>query len=98
MSENKEACQIAGSVFALTERERDVLRLVSEGWTNKAVARELDLCESTIKAHMGRIMRVLGCTNRTQAALLGFCIDRKLHDHAAQLITRMIDKPGHRAY
>lgn len=55
----------------LTERERDVLRGLCEGLSNKAIARNLDLSEATIKLHVKTLYRRLGVANRTQAALLG---------------------------
>ena len=54
----------------LTPRERDVLACVCRGMSNKAIARELDLAEKTVKTHVGHILSKLGVTDRTQAALL----------------------------
>ena len=54
---------------ALTERETEVLKLVARGWANKQVARELFVEEKTVKAHVSGILRKLGVTSRTQAAL-----------------------------
>jgi DNA-binding NarL/FixJ family response regulator len=53
----------------LTPRQRDVLRLLSEGKTNKLICRELDLSESTVKTHLASIFRRLGATSRTQAVV-----------------------------
>ncbi|CAA0099279.1 Transcriptional regulatory protein DegU [Starkeya nomas] len=53
----------------LTERQAAVWRLLQHGHSNKVIARELSMCESTVKVHMRQIMRKLGATNRTQAAL-----------------------------
>jgi DNA-binding NarL/FixJ family response regulator len=53
----------------LSERERDVLRLVGEGLANKLIARKLQISEKTVKAHLTRVFRELGVTDRTQAAL-----------------------------
>ncbi|WP_245547074.1 LuxR C-terminal-related transcriptional regulator [Nocardia brevicatena] len=55
---------------ALTPRERDVLALVAIGATNADIADELGMRESTVKAHVSRILIALGVTNRVQAALL----------------------------
>ena len=55
----------------LTERQAAVWRLLQRGHSNKVIARELDMCESTVKVHMRQIMRKLGAANRTQAALCG---------------------------
>jgi DNA-binding NarL/FixJ family response regulator len=58
-----------GSKLALTERQRAVLRCLHEGKSNKMIARELDMRESTVKVHVRSILRKLGAINRTQAAL-----------------------------
>ena len=54
---------------ALTGRETEVLKLVARGWANKQVARELFVEEKTVKAHVSSILRKLGMSSRTQAAL-----------------------------
>jgi DNA-binding NarL/FixJ family response regulator len=53
----------------LTMRQRRVLELLSTGLSNKRIARELDISEITVKAHVSAIFRKLGVTNRTQAGL-----------------------------
>jgi len=52
----------------LTERQRDVLRLLAAGMSNKQICRELDLGEGTIKVHIAAIYRTLDVANRTEAA------------------------------
>lgn len=51
----------------LTPRERDVLGHLSQGLTNKEIARNLGLKEVTVKIHLKGVFRKLGATNRTQA-------------------------------
>ncbi|HSK39403.1 MAG TPA: response regulator transcription factor [Arenibaculum sp.] len=53
----------------LTQREREVLGYLEKGWSNKEIARALELQEVTIKLHIRGICRKLGAKNRTQAAL-----------------------------
>jgi DNA-binding NarL/FixJ family response regulator len=53
----------------LSAREREVLGLLVEGLPNKLIARRLEISEKTVKAHLTRIFRELGVTDRTQAAL-----------------------------
>jgi DNA-binding NarL/FixJ family response regulator len=52
-----------------SDRERQVLEFLREGRPNKFIARELQLSEATIKVHIKTLLRKIGCTNRTQAAI-----------------------------
>jgi DNA-binding NarL/FixJ family response regulator len=51
----------------LTDRQMDVLRCVIQGKPNKTIARELDISEGTVKAHLSSVMHALGARNRTEA-------------------------------
>lgn len=53
----------------LSDRQLTVLALVAEGKPNKQIARELEISEKTVKAHLTAIFIALGVTDRTQAAL-----------------------------
>jgi DNA-binding NarL/FixJ family response regulator len=53
--------------YGLTKREREILRLVSEGRSNGEVARKLWVTEQTVKFHLSNIYRKLGVANRTEA-------------------------------
>lgn len=55
---------------SLTERERQVLKGLTESKSNKEIARDLDLSEPTVKLHVKTLYRKIGAANRTQAALL----------------------------
>jgi DNA-binding NarL/FixJ family response regulator len=53
----------------LTDREREVLRLVGRGLSNKEIGRQLGISEKTVKAHLGAAFQRIGVRDRTQAAL-----------------------------
>ena len=53
----------------LTPREVEVLRLVGAGKANKRIAEELQISERTARTHVSNILRKLGLSSRTQAAL-----------------------------
>lgn len=55
---------------SLTDREREVLRLIAHGESNKAIARTLALTVGTVKGYVSAIFEKLGVSSRTQAALL----------------------------
>jgi NarL family two-component system response regulator LiaR len=54
----------------LTPREVEVLRLVTEGFANKQIARRLVITEKTVKSHVSSILHKLGVADRTAAAVL----------------------------
>lgn len=56
-------------VDSLTDRESEVLKLVAKGLTNKEIAFELRIGETTVKTHVGNILVKLDVQSRTQAAL-----------------------------
>ena len=55
--------------LALTGRQIEVLTLVMEGKSNKAISRQLDVAEHTVKNHVTAIFRALNVTNRTEAVI-----------------------------
>jgi DNA-binding NarL/FixJ family response regulator len=55
--------------LGLTERQVDVLALMMQGKSNKAICRRLDLAEPTVKNHVTAILKALGVSNRTEAVL-----------------------------
>jgi len=55
----------------LTAREREVLQLVSQGLSNKLIARELQVSEHTVKFHVSSIFAKLGAASRTEAISRG---------------------------
>lgn len=57
------------AVDLLTDREREVLQLVAEGLTNKAIASQLHISDHTVKFHINSIMTKLGAQSRTEAVV-----------------------------
>lgn len=53
----------------LSNREIEVLKLVSVGMFNKEIGKRLDISERTVKNHMSNIFKKIECTDRTQAAV-----------------------------
>lgn len=53
----------------LSAREREILGLIAKGLSNKLIARELDIAETTVKIHVQHILRKLQLTSRVQAAV-----------------------------
>jgi two-component system response regulator DevR len=55
----------------LTEQERKLLELLSEGLTNRQIAARMFLAEKTVKNYVSRLLAKLGMERRTQAAVFG---------------------------
>jgi two-component system nitrate/nitrite response regulator NarL len=60
----------AEGVSRLSPRERDILREIARGASNKEIARTLNIAETTVKIHVQHIFRKLNLTSRVQAAVL----------------------------
>ena len=58
-----------GLAEPLSEREREILRLVAQGLTNREIADRLSLAQGTVKNYVTTILQKLGARDRTQAAL-----------------------------
>jgi len=63
------AGQPSPSVGAVTGRELAVVRAIQQGKSNKVMAYDLNMCESTVKAHLRNIMKKLKAKNRTEVAI-----------------------------
>lgn len=64
-----ELIEADGGVSRLSPRERDILREIARGASNKEIARTLDIAETTVKIHVQHILRKLNLTSRVQAAV-----------------------------
>ncbi|MCY1411788.1 Nitrate/nitrite response regulator protein NarL [compost metagenome] len=53
----------------LTDRERQILRQLAHGYSNKMIARKLDITEGTVKVHVKRVLHKLGMRSRVEAAV-----------------------------
>ena len=53
----------------LSPREQEVLREIARGASNKEIARQLSIAETTVKIHVQHILRKLGLSSRVQAAV-----------------------------
>jgi len=68
----------------LTEREKEILTLAAEGYTNNRIARELWVTEQTVKFHLSNTYRKLGVANRTEATRYAYMHDLVLpHERLA---------------
>ncbi len=63
---------VAARVAQLTPREKDILRHLARGGSNKEIARDLTLQEVTVKVHLKKVFRKLGVSSRVQAARLAW--------------------------
>lgn len=59
-------------IVNLTKREQEVLKLLSEGFSNRVIGKKLFIEESTVKFHMGSILKELRARNRTHAVSIAF--------------------------
>src|SRR5690606_25087808 len=67
----EEAAALAGAaVERMTQRQREVLRLLLHGRTNRLIADELGLSDNTVKIHVSAVLRAIGAANRSQAVFI----------------------------
>lgn len=79
-TKNKRTCASIGQdviegLGSLTRRQRAVLALLARGRSNKQIAFELDVTNTTVKAHITAILRKLKVTSRTQAVIVARQVD-----------------------
>jgi DNA-binding NarL/FixJ family response regulator len=61
--------KVSAANLGLTERQMEVLALMMQGKSNKAICRVLDLAEPTVKIHVSAILKALKAANRTEAVI-----------------------------
>jgi len=67
------------SLKLLTEREREILQLLSRGESNKAIAQTLSISYDTVKQHVRHILTKLNLSSRVKAAVL-FTVEQQAHN------------------
>ena len=71
----------------LSDREAQILRCLTQGASNKVIARELGVAEATVKVHIKAILRKVKASNRTQAAMWATGHLNFSQDNAASLVS-----------
>ncbi|ELX8379103.1 two-component system response regulator NarL [Providencia vermicola] len=61
--------QTENNLLSLTPRETNILDLISQGLSNKMIARKLDIAESTVKVHVKHLLKKLNLKSRVEAAV-----------------------------
>jgi two-component system nitrate/nitrite response regulator NarL len=69
MRQVRTGAPVAQPADVLSPREREILQWLAKGGSNKEIARDLELAESTVKIHVQHILRKLGLNSRVQAAV-----------------------------
>ena len=62
--------------FSLTKREKEILQLICDGFSNKDIAEKLSICERTVIGHKSNLLSKTGCRNTV--ALISYAIKNKL--------------------
>ena len=73
--EQRNAANAENVLSVLTDREHQIMRLVSEGLSNKEIGRRLNIVDGTIKVHLHNIFQKLEISNRTVLAALAISHD-----------------------
>ena len=62
---------------SLTPREKDILRLIAEGLSNKMIGRKLDISDGTVKVHVKHLLKKLNLRSRVEVAV--WAVEEGLH-------------------
>lgn len=62
--------RIAAHAAALSDREREIARLVTAGWTNRGIAERLHIAVRTVEVHRARVVEKMGAANSAELAAL----------------------------
>ena len=95
-SSQASAAHAEAGTIRLTPREREVLSLLCEGLSNKAIGRRLDIAVATVKVHVGNILRALDVSTRLEAVLVARCWDLVQDPEDGAPRTRQIPRRTHR--
>jgi two-component system nitrate/nitrite response regulator NarL len=76
MQKGQQESRDKNSLNSLTEREREILQLLAQGESNKAIAQTLGISNDTVKQHVRHILTKLNLTSRVEAAVL-FAVEQK---------------------
>src|ERR1700739_4064144 len=76
MAKLRGAAERKDPLYGLSDRERTLLGLLSEGLTNKQIAARMFLAEKTVKNYVSRLLAKLGMERRTQAAVFASKLER----------------------
>ena len=64
---------------SLTPREKDILRLIADGLSNKMIGRKLDISDGTVKVHVKHLLKKLNLRSRVEVAV--WAVEEGLHRH-----------------
>ena len=67
-NQKPQSLQIPDTGETLTPREAEILALITEGLSNRAIAKQLVITERTVKSHVSKILAKLNVSSRTEAA------------------------------
>lgn len=73
MPHQRRPTESPAALVTLTPRELEVLQLLAEGLSNKAIAKKLFVSDHAIEAHLRRIYRKFYVRNRTSAVVFAIC-------------------------